>query len=89
MTAGQIDYTGDDDGRANTTAVALELRRIGWKEGKNLMHFVQEEVLTEPDLERAGVRRDKWAEAQHSQHNELYWRLRVWRPLTFLFPPKK
>ena len=89
LDSGRIDYTGDDDGRANTTAVALELRRIGWKEGKNLMHYVQEEVLTEPDLERAGVRRDKWAEAQHSQHNELYWRLRVWRPLTFLFPPKK
>ena len=42
------------------------------------------EALT---LERAGLRRDKWAEAKVSQHNEFYWRQRVWRALTFLFPP--
>jgi hypothetical protein len=33
------------------------------------------------------LRRDKWKEAQTSQHNEFYWRLRSRRALTFLFPP--
>jgi len=44
--------------------------------------------LTEAELEKAGLRPDKWREAQSSQHNEFYWRLRVWRALVFLFPPK-
>jgi len=43
--------------------------------------------LTEAELEKAGLRRDKWKEAQTSQHNEFYWRLRAWRALVFLFPP--
>lgn len=87
LDSGTIDFTGDDDGRKNTDAVAAELRRIGWKEGKNLKHFVEERTLTEGELERIGLRRDKWHEAQNSQHNEFYWRLRAWRALTFLFPP--
>ena len=87
LDSGTIDFTGDDDGRKNTEAVAAELRRIGWKEGKNLKHFVEEKTLTDGELERSGLRRDKWQEAQSSQHNEFYWRLRVWRALTFLFPP--
>lgn len=85
--SGTVDYTGDDDDRHDTDAVAAELRRIGWKEGKTLLHFTDKHPLTEPELERAGLRRDKWAEALRSQHNELYWRLRAWRALEFLFPP--
>ena len=87
LDSGSIDFTGDDDGRKDTEAVAAELRRIGWREGKSLKHFVEERTLTEGELERIGLRRDKWQEAQSSQHNEFYWRLRVWRALTFLFPP--
>ena len=67
-----------------TTEVAEEFRRIGW--GNELMHFVDEKPLTLPELEKTDLRRDKWKEAQTSQHNEFYWRLRVWRALTFLFP---
>jgi len=83
--SGVIDYTGDDDGRRQTEAVAAELRRIGWKDGRNLLHFTDEHTLNDGDFERAGLRRDKWDEARHSQHNEFYWRLRAWRPLEFLF----
>ncbi len=87
LDSGTIDRSGDDDGRQNTADVAAELKRIGWKEGKDLMHFVDEAPLREPELSETGLRRDKWKEAQKSQHNEFYWRLRAWRPLVFLFPP--
>jgi predicted alpha/beta superfamily hydrolase len=83
LDSGSIDYTGGDDGRALTDAVAGELRRIGWSKG--LLHFVDEKPLGENDLMASGLRKDKWKEAQTSQHNEFYWRMRVWRPLTFLF----
>jgi predicted alpha/beta superfamily hydrolase len=86
LDSGVVDFTGGDDGRQETDAVAAELRRIGWQEGANLSHFVDAEPLKESDLERTGLRRDKWKEAQTSQHNEFYWRLRAWRPLAFLFP---
>ena len=86
LDSGTIDFTGDDDGRKNTEAVAAALRRIGWKDNVNLKHFVDPRALSEPEMEQAGLRRDKWAEARKSQHNEFYWRLRVWRALTFLFP---
>ena len=85
LDSGVVDFTGGDDGQKLTTSVVEELRRIGW--GKELVHYVDAKPLTLPELERAGLRRDKWAEAQTSQHNEFYWRLRVWRALTFLFPP--
>jgi predicted alpha/beta superfamily hydrolase len=88
LDSGTMDYSGGDDGRQGTDAVAAELRRIGWKQGRDLEHFVDLKPLTEPELEKAGLRRDKWKEAQTSQHNEFYWRLRAWRPLVFLFPPK-
>ena len=88
LDSGVTDYTGDDDGRKLTDAVAEELRRIGWKDGRDLEHFTDEHLLNEPELEQAGLRRDKWSEARTSQHNEFYWRLRVWRPLVFLFPPE-
>jgi len=68
--------------------VAAELRRLGWRAGADLEHYVDLKPLTESELEKSGLRRDKWAEARTSQHNEFYWRLRAWRPLVFLFPPK-
>jgi enterochelin esterase-like enzyme len=60
----------------------------GMDNGKaaQVMHFLDAKPLTEPELEKSGLRHDKWAEAQRSQHNEFYWRLRAWRPLTFFFP---
>ena len=87
LDTGTIDFTGDDDGRKNTEAVAAQLRRIGWKDGVNLKHFVEEKLFDDVGLEWVGLRRDKWEEAWHSQHNEFYWRRRVWRALEFLFPP--
>jgi hypothetical protein len=84
LDSGVVDFSGGDDGQKLTTAVAEEVRRIGW--GAELMHYVDAKPLTLPELEKSGLRQDKWAEAQTSQHNEFYWRLRAWRPLTFLFP---
>jgi len=85
LDSGTRDFSGTDDGRGNTDAVAAELRRVGWKDG--LQHYVDLKPLTEADLEKAGLRPDKRKEAQTSQHNEFYWRRRAWRALTFLFPP--
>jgi enterochelin esterase-like enzyme len=76
--------TGDDGGRL-TKLVAEEFRRIGWT--NNLEWFVDGKPLSLAELEKTGLRRDKWAEAQTSQHNEFYWRLRASHALTFLFPP--
>lgn len=87
LDSGTIDFTGDDDGRKHTDAVAKELRRIGWKAGKNLKQFVDLNPLSERELERTDLRHSKWKEAQSSQHNEFYWRQRAWRALVFLFPP--
>jgi enterochelin esterase-like enzyme len=84
LDSGVVDFTDGDDGQKWTAAVVEEFKRIGWD--KDLMHFVDEKPLTVAELEKAGLRRDKWGEAQTSQHNEFYWRLRVWRALTFLFP---
>jgi enterochelin esterase-like enzyme len=86
LDSGVVDYTGGDDGRFLTEKVAAELERIGGK--KNLEWFVDAKPLTPAELEKTVLRRDKWAEAQTSQHNEFYWRQRVWRALTFLFPPE-
>src|SRR5262249_38784955 len=88
LDSGVIDYTGDDDGRKWSDAVAAELQRIGWKQGRDLDHYIDAQPLADPELERSGLRHDKWAEARTSQHNEFYWRLRAWRALTFLFPPQ-
>src|SRR5882724_330776 len=85
LDSGVVDFTGADDGRKLTEAVAEEFRRIGW--GKMLMHYVDAKPLSLPELKQAGLRQDKWPEAQTSQHNEFYWRMRVWRALTFLFAP--
>jgi predicted alpha/beta superfamily hydrolase len=88
LDSGMIDFTGDDDGRKDTAAVTAELRRIGWKAEKNLKYFADLRPLNDAELEKAGLRRDKWKEAQKSQHNEFYWRQRVWQALVFLFPAK-
>src|SRR5262249_54100724 len=57
LDSGTIDFTGDDDGRKHTDAVVGELQRIGWKEGVNLVHFVDASPMTSAELERAGLRR--------------------------------
>jgi len=84
LDSGVMDFTGGDDNHSLTEQVAAELRRNGWK--KNVELFMDAPPQTPAQLEAAGLRRDKWAEAQKSQHNEFYWRLRSWRALTFLFP---
>ncbi len=85
LDSGVVDFMGGDDGRALTGQVAAGLSRVGWKEDLKL--FVDARPLTPVELENSGLRRDKWNEAQTSQHNEFYWRRRAWRALTFLFPP--
>jgi predicted alpha/beta superfamily hydrolase len=85
LDSGMVDFTGGDDGQGLTARVAKEFRRIGW--GRALMHYVDAKPLTLVELEKTGLRQDKWSEAQTNQHNEFYWRLRAWRPLTFLVPP--
>lgn len=86
LDSGITDYSGGDDGARQTEAVARALQRIGWKPGVDLMHFV-DQPLTASQLEPYRLDAGKFAEAQRSQHNEFYWRLRAWRALTFLFPP--
>jgi len=88
LDSGAVDFTGGDDNHALTQQVATELGRIGWSK-KNLKLYFDKKPLTLAQLKRSGLRRDKWAEAQTSQHNEFYWRLRAWRALTFLFPSSK
>jgi enterochelin esterase-like enzyme len=87
LDSGVVDFMGGDDGRSLTGRVAAELRRIGWK--TNLELYVDAQPLAPAELEKSGLRRDKRAEAQTSQHNEFYWRLRSWRALVFMFPPEK
>jgi predicted alpha/beta superfamily hydrolase len=86
LDSGVTDYSGGDDGAKQTEAVAREFERIGWKQGVNLMRFV-DKPLTAAELAPYNLPEDKFKEAQRSQHNEFYWRLRAWRALTFLFPP--
>jgi len=88
LDSGTLDDSGDDDDRRHTDAVADELRRLGWKEGRNLQRFTDARPLTEHELQASGLRHDKWHEAARSQHNEFYWRLRGWRALVFLFPAR-
>ncbi len=85
LDSGTVDYTGGDDGAKQTAAVAAQMERIGWKRGNNLLHFV-DRPLTAAELGPFHLAEGKLKEAQRSQHNELYWRLRAWRALTFLFP---
>jgi predicted alpha/beta superfamily hydrolase len=83
LDSGKTDYTGGDDGLRDTQAVADELKRIGWR--KQMLHFIDAPLSVE-ELRPLGLSEQKFAEALKSQHNELYWRLRAWRALQFLFP---
>jgi len=85
LDSGVVDLRGGDDGCSRTEQVEAELRRIGWSFG-NLQRYVDRKTLTRGELGKTGLPREKWAEARISQHNELYWRRRAWRALTFLFP---
>jgi predicted alpha/beta superfamily hydrolase len=85
--SGVVDFTGGDDNRKLNEQVADELWRIGWKD--DLGYYLDAKPMIEAELEKSGLRHDKWPEAQTSQHNEFYWRQRSWRALTFLFPPAK
>ena len=85
LDSGVVGSLTGDDGCAQTDQVAAELRRIGWS-AKDLELFVDKKILTQTELPMSGLPREKWAEAQTSQHNEFYWRRRAWRALTFLFP---
>jgi predicted alpha/beta superfamily hydrolase len=89
LDSGTVDFSGDDDGRAHTEAVANELRRIGWKDGRTLRHYTDLHPLTDEELEKTTLPRHKWGEARSSQHNEFYWKLRSWRALEFMFPAEK
>jgi predicted alpha/beta superfamily hydrolase len=84
LDSGVKDFMGGDDGAALTAQVAAELKRVGWAE--ELSYYIDPRPLNPAELEASGLRRDKWSEAQKSQHNEFYWRRRSWRALTFLFP---
>jgi predicted alpha/beta superfamily hydrolase len=84
--SGTVDFSGDDDGRANTESVVNELRRLGWKDGRTLRHYTDLHPLTDEELEKTTLSPDKWGEARSSQHNEFYWKLRAWRALEFMFP---
>jgi enterochelin esterase-like enzyme len=86
LDSGTVDFSRGDAGLKHTARVAAELRRIGWSD--DLLHFADDSSLTESELEQRGLPREKWAEARTSQHNEFYWRLRVWQALIFLFPPE-
>jgi predicted alpha/beta superfamily hydrolase len=85
LDSGSVDHTGGDDGAQDTAAIARELERIGW--GGNLLLF-RDKPKTAEQLTAYNLPADKFKEAQRSQHNELYWRLRAWRALTFMFPPE-
>jgi predicted alpha/beta superfamily hydrolase len=86
LDSGVCDYAGGDDGLKQTEAVRDALEQLGWKHERDLMHFV-DQPLTPDELRPLNLPGDKFKEAQRSQHNELYWRLRAGRALSFLFPP--
>lgn len=87
LDSGTKDFRGGDDGAAKTKEVVAELKRAGWKEGSDLVHFV-DGGMNETELQKLSLADHKRKEALNSHHNELYWRLRVWRALEFLFPAK-
>ena len=86
LDSGVMNSAGGDDGRSRTEQVVAELRRIGWATS-SLQWFVDKRPLTRTELDKSGLRPERWGEALTSQHNEFYWRRRSWRALTFLFPP--
>lgn len=89
LDSGVRSFRGGDDDSANTEAVAHILRRLGWRDGHDLLRVTDHGYTTEAQLAATGLRRDKWAEALTSQHNEFYWRERIGNALVFLFPAKR
>jgi enterochelin esterase-like enzyme len=85
LDSGVSDYTGSDDGLADTQEIVNELRRIGYK--KDLLHHI-DHGLTPEQLAAHHLSEGKEKEAAKSHHNEFYWRLRSPRALEFLFPTK-
>ena len=86
LDSGVVDFSGGDDGQRNTERVVFELRRIGWKDGVDLRHFVDAHPLSSDQVRATDLPASKWDEAQRNQHNEFYWRLRFGAALEFLFP---
>ena len=87
LDSGVKDHVGGDDCAKETAEVVSELKRIGWRD-TDVLYFLDKEMLSDAAMEQLKLNTGKRKEAQQSQHNELYWRLRVWRALAFLFPPK-
>jgi pimeloyl-ACP methyl ester carboxylesterase len=84
--SGVVDFTGGDDNHALNQSLFKEFVRIGWKSGDLMFYEDSKPMTNQIELEHAGLRRDKWAEAATSQHNEFYWRLRAEKVFKFLFP---
>ncbi len=78
-----------DDGRKDTADVAERLKAIGYVDGVDLKTFVDDRFFTEAEMAALGYAADKQKEASRAQHNEFYWRQRVWRALAFLFPTNR
>lgn len=87
LDSGVVDYTGGDDGAALTRRVVERLRAIGWRTEQDLKHVVDAQPRSPEQSAAAGLPDSKWKEAQTSQHNEFYWRLRFGQALEFIFPP--
>ncbi len=85
LDSGVVDFMGGDDNATLTKQVADELARIN--DERSVDYYLDAHPLTPKELAAAGLRRDKWAEAQTSQHNEFYWRLRSGEVLAIFFPP--
>ena len=52
----------------------------------DLKTFVDAKFFSEAEMAALGYAPQKQKEAGRAQHNEFYWRQRVWRALEFLFP---
>jgi predicted alpha/beta superfamily hydrolase len=89
LDSGVRDYSGGDDGCLDTGAVAAELRRIGWKEGTDLMHRVDRSFFSPEQVKEGGLSPQKGEELKTNQHNEFYWKHRSGEVLQFLFPPQR
>lgn len=83
--SGALSPNGGDDGLAATTDIVGHVQRLGWTED-DFYFFVDAQPLNEGEMWFSGFPFDKRDEARWSMHNEGYWRLRVWRALSYLFP---
>jgi predicted alpha/beta superfamily hydrolase len=78
-----------DDGRKDTADVAERLKALRYVDGVDLKTFVDDHFFTEAEMAALGYAPDKQKEAGRAQHNEFYWRQRVWRALEFLLPRER